>query len=1815
MSDRLQLAGMEVTDQRRMEQALRDSEARLRSVVNSAPMVLWAVDARGVFTFSDGRGLEALGLHPDEVVGRSIFDTYRDVPQVLDDVRRVLAGEEFTSTVEVGGLTFEVRYSTLRDDAHAVTGAIGVAIDVTERLRAERCARDREERAARFQAALMELAKADDAAVDEALRRIVRVDADALRVERVGVWFFDADGEALRCRTLFTRTDGAYDSGMSLLARDLPDYFAHLRERRVVAAHDAVADPATHEFADSYLRPMGITSMLDVPIWRGGEMVGVVCHEHTGPAREWGIEEQDFAASVADLVTLALESADRAAAERAARESEARKAAIVASSLDCIVTLDRHGRILEFNPAAESTFGHASRDATGREFVELAVPERLRARHRRALARLLEGRGSRFLGRRFETIALRADGVEIPVELTLTRISCGGEPMFTCFLRDVTSRREAEAALRAAEREAKRTADRMRAVATAAAGVIGAESLEALQTVLRDACCCVISFDAFTFALYDEAAHTLSYLPGFDAGVFVPAETISAAGVPSERAIRERRSLVTLRADDPAGRGTRLMGTGHRSESIVRTPVVSGDRVLAVLAVHSYRADAYGPADVEVLEALASLAAGALDAIRLAAERRAAEEALRISETRFRTVFEQFPLSLQVFSPDGETLEVNRAWSELFGIGREQLGGFNPLHDPQLADIGDFIRRGFAGETLLVPPSLFDTRRLGAAGPEAGEAGGKRWIQAFICPVKEPDGTVREVFLIHQDVTTQKEAEAVLQSAHAELEQRVEERTAELAETNMALEEEIAERLRAEEELLQKSWELEAVFRALPDLYFRLDADGTVRDYQAGSDRRLLLPPGEFLGRRMQDVLPPGAAQRFSEGLAEVASTGELVCVEYPLRVPDGERDFEARLLPFLDGQVVMVVRDITEQKEAERALQRSEQHFRRLIENSSDVATILDRNGNNVYQSPSLSRVFGYTPEDMLGTPAFDRIHPDDAAAARRALGAMLTSPGTVHSAEFRYRHKDGSWRVVEAMGRTLLPDSPDEGVVINARDITERKEAEEALRRSEERFRALIENASDLITILEPDGTLRYQSPAVTPLFGYTPEEMAGHSAFEWMHPDDVPATIERLTDVATHPGTTYRTEFRFLHKDGSWRTVEAVGRTLSPTSAEAGIVVNSRDVTERRQVERALRASEESYRGLFDALTELVYLQDLEGRFINVNEAVVKAYGYTREEIVGQTPALLADPERVDVADTMERFRRTLEGEPQRFEWWGRRKDGSIFPKEVVLKRSTYFGQDVVIAVARDVTERKAIEDALIRQKAYFEEILDSTDAGISVFDRAGRFEYISPSAIPDPALRQWSIGKTVREYCREKGVLPDVCEQRQRSLDLAIAERRAHEFEQEARQPDGSSRHMLRRILPLLDEAGEVTRLIGYSMDITERKRAEAAMQQAKEEAERANRAKSEFLSRMSHELRTPMNSILGFAQVLARRGLPPDQHRAVEHVLKAGRHLLNLINEVLDIARIEANRQPLSLEPVSAASVLHEAASLIRPLAAERGCTLEEVPACPRYVRADRQRLTQVLLNLLSNAVKYNRPGGSVRLACRVVEGVDGERLRIEVQDTGPGIAPERMAELFVPFARLGAESTQVEGTGLGLALSQRLTEAMGGRLEVESRPGEGCTFTVELPVVDSPLERMGGAGLTRRLAAAGGGPARPATLLYVEDNLANLSLVETILASRPEVTLVSALQGRLGLDLAREHAPDVVLLDLHLPDLPGDEVLRRLRADPRTRDVPVVVISADAMPRSVDHLLELGAFAYLTKPLDLDSFLETLDRALAARKA
>ncbi len=503
-----------------------------------------------------------------------------------------------------------------------------------------------------------------------------------------------------------------------------------------------------------------------------------------------------------------------------------------------------------------------------------------------------------------------------------------------------------------------------------------------------------------------------------------------------------------------------------------------------------------------------------------------------------------------------------------------------------------------------------------------------------------------------------------------------------------------------------------------------------------------------------------------------------------------------------------------------------------------------------------------------------------------------------------------------------------------------------------------------------------------------------------------------------------------------------------------------------------------------------------------------------------------------------------------------------------------------------------------------------VASKTDNSVFIMDAQGNLEWVNEGCV----RMQGVPGLTMEELIKKLGVNilrassnPDI----KNLLTASIQEKRSVQYESHITNAAGEKKWLQTTLTPIFDDAGNLTKLVAIDSDISKIKAAEEALVAARTDAEQANHAKSEFLSRMSHELRTPMNSILGFAQLMEsdeRDPLSASHRESLHHILRGGRHLLSLINEVLDLARIESGRLMLSTEPVTVAPLVSETVSMIQPLAkARRILITNRVPATPAYqVLADPHRLKQVLLNLLSNALKYNREEGLVTI--ELAERPD-RQLRLSVLDTGPGIPLDQQAMIFEPFYRLGAERMLVEGSGIGLTISRKLTEVMGGFLGFTSTPSLGSCFFIDLPM-STGTSQARSSSIPDSSTPGSTVTGKEHTVLYIEDDLANLALVQHIMDRRPGLRLLSAPQGTLGLELARMHRPDIILLDIHLPDIKGQEVCRKLKEDPLTRSIPVLIVSASAMPVEIDSMMQAGAAHYLTKPLDIPLFLKTIDRFL-----
>ena len=658
--------------------------------------------------------------------------------------------------------------------------------------------------------------------------------------------------------------------------------------------------------------------------------------------------------------------------------------------------------------------------------------------------------------------------------------------------------------------------------------------------------------------------------------------------------------------------------------------------------------------------------------------------------------------------------------------------------------------------------------------------------------------------------------------------------------------------------------------------------------------------------------------------------------------------------------------------------------------------------------------------------------------------------------------------------------------------------------------------------------------------------------------------------------------------------------------------GLVLLAGSLRQRARAERRLRASEERTRAILEAANEAFISMDTRGVITGWNAHAEQTFGWSRTEAIGRNLAqtIIPVPSREAHEQGRQRYLATGEGPVlnQRIELTALHRDGHQLPVEIVIWPVGSGEQTSFNAFAHDISQRRRAEEALRASQERLGLALEAASMGY--WDR----DIPSGDTVWSPQLETlfgFVPGSLDAAEAFTDRVHPQDRQTVQHWVEAATSGDQPGELKFRVLWPDGQVRWMQAQARLYRDGGGRPVRMVGVVVDVTERQHGEAALNQAKHEADQANRAKSEFLSRMSHELRTPLNAILGFGQLLQRDDLTERQRESADQVLRGGRHLLGLINEVLDISRIETGSLALSREAVNVHELLNETIDMIRPLAAEREVHIQapSLKAGSWMVRADRQRLRQVLLNLASNAVKYNRYSGTIEFVCQAA--ADG-RVRVLVRDTGPGIPADKLHRLFIPFDRLGAELTDIQGTGMGLVLSKQLLEAMGGTLAVDSIEGQGSSFTVELARAEDPLEHYEQALAAQPTRVQHPDSASERTVLYVEDNPSNLRLVERVLAERGRVQLFTATHGQPVQDLVRQHRPDLVLLDQHLPDLGGEEVLRRLQADPETAAVPVVVVSADATPGQIQRLLAAGASHYLTKPLDVAQFLEGVDQLLHA---
>ncbi len=1001
--------------------------------------------------------------------------------------------------------------------------------------------------------------------------------------------------------------------------------------------------------------------------------------------------------------------------------------------------------------------------------------------------------------------------------------------------------------------------------------------------------------------------------------------------------------------------------------------------------------------------------------------------------------------------------------------------------------------------------------------------------------------------------------------------------------------------------------DLAEFFELSPNLLVVATTEGVVEKINEAWNELLGWTVANLRSSSLLDLVHPDDLERTVEELAKLSENHAGVRgLEVRIRAADGTYRWFEWTARQRHGKVMASGTDVSTRAGSRVAFGESLETTKAIFDAALDTIVIIDRELTILETSPASELLHGYPASARVGRSVLAIIHPDDAVAFHESIAHAFEEGGAV-ILDLRIRHVDGHFVPVEVRGRALHSnEGPPTRLIFIARDNSEAVASRAALSESQATTKAIFEAAVDGIVMINRDFEVVVANSASERMYGRSAGERVGQPTLEIVHPDDVAKVAEAASRLFT--GSDIVTiRYRVRHANGQWVKLESRGQGLPNPDGPTNLAVFiARDISNAVEAEEALAASHETTQAILRAAPDSIIMIDRDLNILDASPGTERIYGLTPAQRQGRSALNTVhsdDRDRVETA--LRQFFRDGQRELFAIRFRALHADGHalvIEARGLLLHDSEGDAQRAVI-VARDISESVAAEAALAESVAKMVAILEAAPDSITMIDQDFCLVESSPGT-----ERMFGVGQ---DEHRGQLIYNLVLDEDQPVVVGALTrlfssgDHDTITVRFRAWRADGTWMRVETRGRLLQSGDEKDLRAVLVSRDITEEFTAQEAMKEAMEAAEQANQAKSDFMSRMSHELRTPLNSVLGFSQILQMELTSVDQRNLVDHIFKSGSHLLDLINEVLDISRVESGHINVLLEAVSLAEVVAECVRIVSPRADELNISLDVNEGIDLLVLADRQRLTQVILNLLTNAIKFNSDAGTVRVNAER----SGEVVRLSVTDSGSGIEPSLQPRLFTAFDRLDADRKGIEGTGLGLALSKSLMEAIGGSIGVESAPGAGSTFWIELP--SSALERSAVTSSTlttlpQRSAAA------EATILYIEDNVANVHLVDRLLSDRPLVHLVTSLTGGLGIELAQQLVPALILLDVHLPDRHGFDVLQRLRANPRTASIPVIVLSADATEWQTSRFLEAGASGYLTKPFDLHRLLEVLDEFLGA---
>ena len=1202
---------------------------------------------------------------------------------------------------------------------------------------------------------------------------------------------------------------------------------------------------------------------------------------------------------------------------------------------------------------------------------------------------------------------------------------------------------------------------------------------------------------------------------------------------------------------------------------------------------------------------------------------------------------EQSPVSIVITDLQANIEYVNPAFEETSGYSLEEVKGKN-------------TRMLGSGET---EDAIYGEmwKSIASGGEWNGEWINKKkngelfWEHVSISPIHEENNKIVNYLAVKQNITSRKQAEQEIRELNENLELKIRQRTEQLGEANQYLLNEIEERKRLDEALIASERNYRTVVENVNEVIFQTDASGLWVFLNKSWEEITGFSVGESLGKPFLDYVHPDDRERNNNLFMPLINREKSYC-KHVVRYLTKDGNFRwievfARLGLNEKDEITGTfgtLQDITVRRSSEEALAQMSSRLNLALRVGGIGVWDYDVVNNVLLWDNQMFAIYGITEEEF--SSAYDAwlkgLHPEDKIRGDEEIQMAIRGEKEFDT-EFRVVWPDGSIHYVRALAAVERDSSGQALRLIGTNwDITLQKQAanfENEMLQLSAKLTGVTISEIDMALNLALLRIGQFLNADRAYIFEIKNEEATMSNTYEWCnvgispeihHLKDIPfAMLPSLMDSLKKHENVIIPSVSDLPEN--WSAERAI---LEPQGIKSLVVIpmlvenvlvgfvgldsmkNSRgynlaeinilkvwssmlsSLVNNQRTDRLLEQTRLNYETFFNTIDDFLWVLDEQGNIIHTNNTVKKRLEYQEDELFEESVLLVHPAERREEAGRIvgEMLAGTSEFCPVPVVT----KSGNMIPVETRVKAGFWNGVPVIFGVSKDISKVQLSE-----QK--FSSAFQSNSAmmAISYFE-GGQYLDVNNSFTETMGFsREEVIGKTNEEL----GLFVDP-NLRSNLLEQLKNNTPVRKLEILMKSKDGTIKTGLLSADSIF--IGQDRCLLTVNMDISDRKQAENDLKRARMEADQANLAKSEFLSRMSHELRTPMNSILGFAQLLEMGELNAGQKKGVSHIMRSGKHLLDLINEVLDISRIEAGHLSLSLEPLRVHDVIHEVLDIVRPQAREKMIRLElpEAEENHLYVRSDKQRMKQILLNLVGNAIKYNKKEGSVVISARLMQENTTEvrMVRISVKDTGYGISASDLPRLFHPFERIGAEKTETEGTGLGLSVVKKLVEAMNGMVGVESNPGQGSTFWIEFPWSNGLIEtnEKGSIlnGLEKSLVNKNG------TILYIEDNLSNVELVAEILASqRSRIRLITESKGKMAVPLAAEFKPDLILLDLNLPDMHGSEVLKLLQTTASTKSIPVVVISADAMPKQIEKLILSGAKNYLTKPLDLNGLLKIID--------